>query len=291
MRSPFQAGEPFNPYRMFTGLYIPEGLARCAWISAGAKLAWGRLARYAGNNGCCHPSVTTLAEEIGVSARQAQRYLAELERLRLIRRLNRFADRAQTSNGFEFLWHELFEEGVTDLSGEGVSDPSPRGVTDVSPKESQDKESQDEEKNRPRLSGRDSQKARFATGDRIGCSKQYARLREAFADYMQEGPNDERLYPTDRQVVDVMDEVRPATEEEVVACLRYLYHERGLRPGRRNGPRRFSWFRTVVGNYFREKRERQPPSPAPVDGDQHRLSEDRFTAMTAPLEVGASAEG
>jgi hypothetical protein len=39
-------GQPFNPYRMFKGLFIPEGLARCDWISPGAKLAWGRLARY-----------------------------------------------------------------------------------------------------------------------------------------------------------------------------------------------------------------------------------------------------
>jgi hypothetical protein len=49
-----QPGEPFNPYRMFNGLYIPEGLARCPWISPGAKLAWGRLARYAGEDGRCY---------------------------------------------------------------------------------------------------------------------------------------------------------------------------------------------------------------------------------------------
>jgi hypothetical protein len=36
-------GEAFNPYRMFRGLFIPEGLVRCSSISAGAKLAWGGL--------------------------------------------------------------------------------------------------------------------------------------------------------------------------------------------------------------------------------------------------------
>src|SRR5438876_9015800 len=78
LSAPFRAGEAFNPYRMFTGLFIPEGLTRCTWISAGAKLAWGRLARYAGEDGRCHPTVQTLGDEIGVGERQAQKYIAEL---------------------------------------------------------------------------------------------------------------------------------------------------------------------------------------------------------------------
>ncbi len=47
----------------------------------------------------------------------------------------------------------------------------------------------------------------------------------------------ERVYPTERVVVDIMDAAHPATEQEVMECLRYLYEERGLKPGRRNGPR------------------------------------------------------
>ena len=132
----FQPGDPFNPYRLFTGLFIPEGLARCSLISAGAKLAWGRLARYAGSDGRCYPTVKTLGAEIGVGERQAQKYLAELEQAKLIRRVSRFTRRAQTSNAFEFLWHELLERGVNDRSGEGVNDNSPGGVNDRSPKES-----------------------------------------------------------------------------------------------------------------------------------------------------------
>jgi len=86
-----QQGQPFNPYRMFTGLFIPEGLARCDWITAGAKLAWGRLARYAGHDGRCHPTTKTLGEEIGVGERQAQKEVSELERKKLIRRVSRFS--------------------------------------------------------------------------------------------------------------------------------------------------------------------------------------------------------
>jgi len=120
-------GEPFSPYRMFTGLFIPEGLARCSSISARAKIAWGQLARYAGEDGRCYPTVKTLGCEIGVGPRQAQKYISELEKARLIRRVERFANRAQTSNAFEFLWHELFQKGVNDRSGEGVNDDSPGG--------------------------------------------------------------------------------------------------------------------------------------------------------------------
>ncbi len=50
-----QPGEPFNAYRMFTGLFIPEGLACCPRISAGAKLTWGRLVRYAGHGRSLRP--------------------------------------------------------------------------------------------------------------------------------------------------------------------------------------------------------------------------------------------
>lgn len=116
-------GQPFNPFRIFTGIFIPDGLVRAKGISPGAKLAYGRLARYAGQDGRCYPSVGALASEIGIGERQAQKYIAELERARLIRRVRRFSDRAQTSNAFEFLWHSVFE-GVNDRSGEGVNDNS-----------------------------------------------------------------------------------------------------------------------------------------------------------------------
>ena len=123
---------------MFTGIIlIPEGLVRYTWIGAGAKPAGGRLARYAGFDGRCHPTMKTLDKEIGVGARQAQKYVAELERAELIRRVERFIGRGQTSNAFEFLWHLLFEEGANNRSGGGVNDRSREGVNDRSPKESQ----------------------------------------------------------------------------------------------------------------------------------------------------------
>src|ERR1017187_6441753 len=127
-----EVGQPFNPFGLFTGIFIPDALVRSTIISPGAKLVYGRLARYAGQDGRCYPAVETLASEVGLGERQVQRYLAELEREHLIRRVIRYAGRAQTSNGFEFLWHEIFQKGVTHLSGEGVSDPSPPPLTDAS---------------------------------------------------------------------------------------------------------------------------------------------------------------
>jgi hypothetical protein len=253
-----QPGEPFNPYRMFNGLYIPEGLARCPWISPGAKLAWGRLARYAGEDGLCYPTVKTLAAEIGMGGRQARRYLGELERFRLIRRHNRFADRAQTSNGFEFLWHELFAMGVTDPTGEGVSDPSCRGMSDVSAEESQIEESHSEERKTDLDCLPLNRKNRDSPSGVCPPSicKTYPNVRECLARYMQV-PGDDKEYPSDRIVVDILDAAGTYDEQEVITALNYLYSERGLKPFTKNGPRSFAWFKTVLQDHFTKKRERE----------------------------------
>ena len=48
-------GQPFYPFRLFTGIFIREELVRAKGISSGTKLAYGRLARYAGQDGRCYP--------------------------------------------------------------------------------------------------------------------------------------------------------------------------------------------------------------------------------------------
>jgi hypothetical protein len=258
-RTRLQLGERYNPFGLFNGIWVPEALVRCKTISAGAKLAFGRLARYAGHDGRCYPAVSTLGREIGVGARQAQKYLSELERAGLIRRVSRFEGPGQSSNDIEFLWHPLFEEGVNDRSGEGVNDSSSRGVNDRSPKESHIEESHSEETNDldcpiTNRKKRDSRPGVMPSPSRC---RQYPQVREALAQYMMASVDDERIYPQDRHVVDVMDAAQGATEDQVMRCLQYLYKERGLRPGTANGPRHFSWFPTVVGEYFRTKRERE----------------------------------
>jgi hypothetical protein len=218
-----------------------------------------------------------------VGARQGQKYLAELEQAGLIRRVSRFTQRAQTSNTFEFLWHELFVRGANDCSGEGVNDNSPRGVNDRSPKESHLEESHSEEG--LRLSAHESQKTRFAPGLMPSRCKQHPSLKQALADYMREGKSAAYGDPSDREVVDILDAAQPATEQEVVECLRYLYEERGLRPGTRNGPRHYSWFQPVIAEYFQNKRDRRLPAPAETAGygNHGGLSQSDFDAMTEVL--------
>jgi Helix-turn-helix domain len=101
---PLAVGQPFNPYKLFTGIFLPEALVRYRGLSCGAKIAWGRLARYAGENGRCYPSIPTLAREIGVGTTQARSYVHELKAKKFIA----IEERPGTSGLSTFLWHEAF---------------------------------------------------------------------------------------------------------------------------------------------------------------------------------------
>jgi hypothetical protein len=74
-----EVGQPFNPFRVFTEILIREALVRSGHVSPGARLANGRLERYAGKVGRCFSAVSSLAREMGVSERHSQEYLGELE--------------------------------------------------------------------------------------------------------------------------------------------------------------------------------------------------------------------
>jgi hypothetical protein len=68
---------------------------------------------------------------------------------------------------------------------------------------------------------------------------------------------EEKQYPSDRHIADVVDAARGATDQEILRVLKHLYEERGLRPGTRNGPRHFTWFRTVIDDYYTQQEERR----------------------------------
>jgi hypothetical protein len=139
-----------------------------------------------------------------------------------------------------------------------VNDNSPRGVNESSPEESQIEESHAEESHNGDLdyppTNRKKRDSRLESLPPAVC-KQYPRLQEAVADYMA-APGEERITPSARLVVDIMNAAGGASEDEVIACLRCLREERGLRPGAKNGPRHFNWFKTVVADYFAQKRDR-----------------------------------
>ena len=73
-----------NPYKLFTGAFIPEWLLIRTEISLGAKLTYAKLCQYAGSKGFCYPAQNTLASSIGASRRQVQNYLHELKKNDLI---------------------------------------------------------------------------------------------------------------------------------------------------------------------------------------------------------------
>lgn len=155
-------GDVFNPYRMFTGCYIPNALCLCRDLSARAKLVYGRLCQYAGEKGQAYPTYRALAWEVGVERRQAMRAIQELEAFGLIRAVKQYRkDGGRRSNVYVFLWHEIFDsnpaaplvstDGETEPRGGAISGTLPgsrrndQRVPDKAPKENHTKESEEKE--------------------------------------------------------------------------------------------------------------------------------------------------
>ena len=117
----------------------------------------------------------------------------------------------------------------------------------------------------------------------------YPNVRECLARYMQVSC-DEKEYPSDRIVVDILDAAGTHDEQDVIAALSYLYQERGLKPFTKNGPRSFAWFKTVLQDHFAKKRDRESAAnPCGYHEWQERnealLSREQFTAMTNAIEL------
>lgn len=109
----YQIGEPFNPYKMFVVSCLPAWLEPRTEISWTAKGLYGRLCRYAGNDGLAFPKIASLARDIGVSRSAIDRALAELKRHRLIAASQRGFRR---SNSYVFLYHEWINENLATSS-------------------------------------------------------------------------------------------------------------------------------------------------------------------------------
>lgn len=155
-------GDVFNPYRMFTGCFIPNAVCLCRDLSARAKLVFGRLCQYAGEKGQAYPTYRALAWEVGVERRQAMRAIQELEDFGLIRAVKQYRkDGGSRSNVYVFLWHEIFESDPAPAPASTVGElvtregaisgtlpgsrRSDKRVPDKAPKENHTKESEDEE--------------------------------------------------------------------------------------------------------------------------------------------------
>ena len=116
-----EVGQPFNPFGLFTGIFVPDALVRSTAISAGAKLTYGRLARYSGQGESAIPRCTRWLRKSACRSGRHKTTWRSWRPRNSSGRVRRFAGRAQTSNAYQFLWHRLLEEGVKKAAPEGVS--------------------------------------------------------------------------------------------------------------------------------------------------------------------------
>lgn len=99
-------------------------------MSSTAKLIFGKLCQYAGQNGQAYPSYKTLAGDVGVERRQAIRAVKELVDYGLIKPVGRRkGDGGFTSNIYAFLWHQTFSDDC--LKDPGDKNDTRGGVTNV----------------------------------------------------------------------------------------------------------------------------------------------------------------
>lgn len=126
--------ERINPYMLFVGSFIPNWLLRRSEVSGPAKLAYARLAQYAGKNGRAYPKMEELALELGIVERSLRRHLTELEDAGLIETKQRGMG---APNDYYFLRHPWMDTDVsdqdrTDLSGLDRTDVSDQDRTTLS---------------------------------------------------------------------------------------------------------------------------------------------------------------
>ncbi len=115
-------GDAFNPFMLFNGAWLPNGVLERTDLSPGSKLSYGRLLQYAGRDGVAFPSVATLGREIDVKERRARELVAELEAAKLIAR----RPAPGKTNRFVFLWQDWIGTPRQDRAAPAGSRRPPR---------------------------------------------------------------------------------------------------------------------------------------------------------------------
>lgn len=110
--------ELINPYCLFVSSNVPNWLMRIPDISHGAKLCYGRLCQYAGQNGKCFPTQRALAEELSVTRKAISAYIRELKRYKLIISVSKGLGK---SNEYKFVKHEAMEFRNDEISSKSES--------------------------------------------------------------------------------------------------------------------------------------------------------------------------
>ncbi len=119
-------GAPFNPYRVFQGVFAPYWILEHRGIGSGAKLCYIRLLGFAGKDTRCYPSLERLGMSLGVSERQARDYVKELERAGLIAIEQRGL---RKTNVYLFLWTKELEQLINRVPGQPDDPDEPNGAS------------------------------------------------------------------------------------------------------------------------------------------------------------------
>ncbi len=104
----------FSPYRVFTGVFIPDALIAYRGINAAEKICLARLYRYCGKSQSCWPSQEELATELGVEERTVRLYIQHLEEDGFIQTSQRGL---RETNLYSMVWHPVFRESEQDHAG------------------------------------------------------------------------------------------------------------------------------------------------------------------------------
>jgi len=107
-----KVGEVFNPRQFFYGCSIPTSILRYKQLPPGSKLVWSLLVRFADASSVVSLSVNTIADELGLSARQVNYYVKIL----VLQGFVKSVHRSSTYYDYEFVRHPCFSEEVVEHS-------------------------------------------------------------------------------------------------------------------------------------------------------------------------------
>lgn len=99
---------------------VPVALDRSNILAPRETKVWGFIYRWLQTTGEAFPGYDRIAENVGVSRRQAIRLVKSLERKGFLRIAARWIDGRQTSNQYHLLWHEIFAKDDPDMNLENA---------------------------------------------------------------------------------------------------------------------------------------------------------------------------
>jgi len=277
-----RVGQHFNPYRLFHGSFVPEPIEKLKTehLSQGAKLAYGRLMRYAGKDGACFPSESALGTTLGVSEKQARNYISDLTAKGFITKLQRGL---KQTNRYTFILHPCLAKWLEEKGEKGrVRDRKNGGGQErkaLAHKENQGKENQAEEShidssiNRSVPAERDGQNTPNTNPARVP-ARRSIRFRDRAIDHPPALPpplpwdavrsphsavaaiqdelfraSGEHLgYPDEEIAERVLKAGLGAPSERVCAIVRK--YAKGVQVGKKPIPRSYGLFLTHIGRYF-----------------------------------------